>query len=182
MLLLGMYSAGPAAAAGSYDLLATEILTSSQASVTFSSLGTYAADYQHLQIRSVAYGGYSYIRFNGDSASNYSAHYLRGNGSGVASGYATTSYPSGIVSLFLADNTTANSFAAQVTDILDPFNTSKYTTTRGLGGFASSDPRIGLESGSWRNTASLTSIEIRQITGSFLTGSRFSLYGLRKAA
>jgi hypothetical protein len=58
MLLLGVLAAqaeaAAPAAAGSYDLLETEILTGTQASVTFSSLNsTYGADYQHLQLRIV---------------------------------------------------------------------------------------------------------------------------------
>ena len=55
MLLLGVLAAQAEAAApagvAAYDLLETEILTGSQASVTFSSLGDYASDYQHLQVR-----------------------------------------------------------------------------------------------------------------------------------
>jgi hypothetical protein len=74
---LGILAAQISVAAGSYDLLETEILTGSQTSVTFSSLNsTYGADYQHLQARCVFSGGGVVsslrIQLNGDTGSNYS--------------------------------------------------------------------------------------------------------------
>ena len=53
---LGFFAAAGAVAGGSYDLLETTILSSNAASVTFSNLNNYAADYQHLQIRAVVKG------------------------------------------------------------------------------------------------------------------------------
>jgi len=188
---LGILAAagGAVAAAGSYDLLETEILTSTQATVTFSSLGTYAADYQHLQVRMVARSNradtdsYIYVQFNADTGSNYNHHYLRGTGSAVNSG--ATSGSSGILDINFLPAATApsNSFGVATLDILDPFETYKYTTARMLSGQSgSSYSRIGLTSGAWRNTASLTSITFDDIFGSFVTGSRFSLYGLKASA
>lgn len=194
MIPLGILAASgiQPAAAGSYDLLATEILTSSQASVTFSSLGDYAADYQHLQIRMTARStrsstdSYLHIRFNGDTAYNYSSHYLVGTGSSVVSGGDIAAYEDGILDInFLTANTaTADSFGASVVDVLDPFETTKYITTRTLSGQASSNfQQLGLSSGSWRNTASLTSITLDDALGaSFAADSRFSLYGLKASA
>jgi len=190
---LGILAAagGAVAAAGSYDLLATEILTGTQATVTFSSLGTYAADYQHLQVRMVARSNrgdtdsYLYVQFNGDTASNYNHHYLRGTGSSVGSDVTSAYYPSGILDINFLPAATApsNSFGVATLDILDPFETSKYTTARTLSGQAGSGySRIGLSSGAWRNTASLTSITFDDIFGSFVSGSRFSLYGLKAGA
>ena len=191
MIPLGILAAaGGAVAAGSYDLLETEILTGTQATVTFSSLGTYAADYQHLQVRMVARsnradtGSYMYVQFNGDTGSNYNYHYLHGTGSAVNSGATFGVYPSGIVDInFLpAATDPSNSFGVGTLDILDPFETSKYTTARTLSGQTSNSSRIGLTSGAWRNTASLTSITFDDVFGSFVTGSRFSLYGLKAGA
>jgi hypothetical protein len=180
MGLLG--AASFVAPAGSYDLLQTEILTASQASVTFSSLGDYAADYQHLQIRAVSkqdstgYGGGS-IRFNGDTATNYSSRFLRGSGSAVSSG-ASPSASS--MATLLVRNSNADVYQPAVFDILDPFETTKYTTIRGLLGVPStSGTFLELISGSGRNTASLTSVTFLPTQTSILSGSRFSLYGIR---
>lgn len=168
--------------AGSFDLLETQVLGSSTASVTFSSLGTYS-NYKHLQIRVAARTDRSgaaddnvIMRFNGDSGSNYSCHNLRGNGSSVISGALTNETK--IVARAIGGND--GNFGAVVIDILDAFETTKYKTSRSLGGYATNIVELG--SGSWRNTAALTSILLDQDVGSnFLTGSRFSLYGIKGA-
>jgi hypothetical protein len=185
MLLLGVLQAQAAGqVAGSFDLLETQVLTSSAASVTFSSLSTYAADYRHLQLRivsknvtSTGYGG-GFIRFNGDTAANYSSHFLRGNGSSVSSG-ASVSATS--MAMLLVRNSSADVYQPAVFDVLDPFETTKYTTIRGLLGVPStSGTFLELMSGSWRNTNALTSITFLPEGGQSLgSGSRFSLYGIR---
>ena len=184
MLLLGVLAAqaeaAAPAAAGSYDLLETEILTGSQASVTFSSLGDYASDYQHLQLRAVhlhtSSNGTILGQFNSDTGSNYRVHALRGNGTAVSSAdYGSRT--SLVLGVDVPNTTTA---AAMVTDLLDPFNSNKYTTVRSLAGYGSGG-NINLYSGLWLNTNALTTITLSSASGDFNTGSRFSLYGLRSA-
>lgn len=184
---LGAYAAP--AVAGSYDLLQTEILTGTTATVTFNSINSYATDYEHLQVTVVARStrgdtdSIFYMQFNGDTGSNYSVHNLRGTGSAVDAGYLSSSYPSGIIiytGLPGATNT-SGLFGGNIIDILDPFNTSKHTTTRVLNGQAGSFSRISLESGAWYNTNSITSITFDDVFGSFAQYSRFSLYGLKAA-
>ena len=190
MLLLGVVQAQAAGdvSLGSYDLLATEILASATSSVTFSSLGDYAADYQHLQIRMVGRSTTAstgndeiFMRFNSDTASNYSWHRLNGTGSTVASGAgtSTTYIRAGGVT---RNNNTSGMFTAAVIDILDPFETTKYSTTRVLTGHSGSVNTLELASGNWRNTNALTSIYLAPEANSWQTGSRFSLYGLKKAS
>ena len=184
MLLLGVLQAQAAGqvAAGSYDLLETQVLASSQASVTFSSLSSYAADYQHLQIRFVsradADAGTSYFRFNGDTGSNYAAHRLIGNGSSVGT-LATTSSTFGFSGANQQSAGTTGSFAASVFDILDFGSSAKNKTTRSLGGVPNGSIQISFYSGVWLNTAALTSVTLFPNLGNFVTGSRFSLYGIR---
>ena len=185
MLLLGVLAAqaeGAVAAAGSYDLLETEILTGSQASVTFSSLNsTYGADYQHLQLRAVhlhtSSNGTILGQFNSDTGSNYRVHALRGNGTAVSSAdYGSRT--SLVLGVDVPNTTTA---AAMVMDLLDPFNSNKYTTVRSLAGYGSGG-NINLYSGLWLNTNALTTITLSSASGDFNTGSRFSLYGLKASA
>jgi hypothetical protein len=192
MLLLGVVQAQAAApvSAGSYDLLATTILTSTQATVTLSGLSTYATDYQHLQIRVSAQSSTSQvtpiIRFNGDTAfANYRQHFLQGNGSSVSSGANQDSNRQGIQlpSMFLQNTTpAANQFGAMVIDILDPFSTSKNTTVRAIGG--NSGDQISLVSGVYLTTNALTSATFSKFaeSGGYAIGSRFSLYGLKGSA
>jgi hypothetical protein len=183
MLIPLGFLAASGVSAGSFDLLETQLVTSTAASITFSSLSTYASTYQHLQFRITgrssrpADNDNLTIRFNSDSGSNYSFHRLLGNGSAVSS------------SAFINENKInitgfgANSpalFSAHVVDILDAFETTKYPTLRALGGL--STVNVILTSGSWRSTAGISSITFdTDVAGDILTGSRFSLYGIKAA-
>jgi hypothetical protein len=190
MLLLGVVQAQAAGDefVSSYDLLATEILTGTAASVTFSSLGDYATDYQHLQLRAVVRGGrndnpsFIGVRFNADSSSIYDNHSLQGNGSSVTSS-AELNRTNSVFAAVTGTTGTANAFGAIVYDILDPFETTKNTTGRSLSGLADSANQIRLGSTLYRSTSSITSIEILNLFGVDLSiGSRFSLYGLKGSA
>jgi hypothetical protein len=191
MLLLGVLAAQAEGAAPSpvddvYDLLETEILTGSQASVIFSSLNsTYGADYQHLQLRIAAQGttGNANIgfTFNGDTSNNYAWHALLGTGSAVESD-SSVNRGNIIGSIAVVASSNTNQFNGSVIDILDAFNTSKYKTTRSLSGRASGGGNlIQLDSGLWRSTDALSSMTFTITTGNINIGSRFSLYGLRSA-
>ena len=188
MLLLGVLQAQAAGAAppvgvAAFDLLETQVLASSAASVTFSSLSTYAADYQHLQLRMVSAqtvgssGAAINLRFNSDTGANYSYHGLFGSGSSVGS-YAGTSTTALFAGISAGNTAGTNIFGASVCDLLDVFSSSKYKTTRALEGSVPGE--IGIMSGNWRNTAAVSSITILgDGGGSFKQFSRFSLYGIR---
>lgn len=174
----------PTAAAGAYDLLETQVLTSSAASVSFTGLGSYT-DYKHLQVRVVAktdrttnqadsLNGY----FNSDTGSNYAAHRLLGTGSSVASG----AYPnySNLIFGFIGGSQvdTTNHFGAQVIDILDFANTNKNTTTKSMGGVVTGQTYSTFYSSAWLNTNAVTDLQFYSV-GNFIAGSRFSLYGVK---
>ena len=169
------------------EILAEEVLTSSQASFTFSSVDTLAAGYKHLQIRymvrstaAAANTGNVRMRYNGDTASNYGYHWLRGNGSSASSG-ATLSATSLSPGYFPYDGRPADIYASATIDILDPFETSKYTTFRSLMGTVSGagENFVGLFSGLWLNTAAITSVTLFPESDSWKTGSRFTLIGVK---
>jgi hypothetical protein len=172
------------AASSSFVLLETVTLTSAQASVEFANLATkYASTYQHLQVRMVSRATTAasednlIMRFNGDSGSNYHYHNLFGTGSAVnsnASGSVTFIQPASMV----GSSFTASGYGVNVIDILDPFETTKNTTTKALAGFTGSLNRVFLSSGAWFNTAALNSISFAN-NGTFASGSRISIYGLK---
>ncbi len=172
-----------------YELLETRVLTTSETSVTFSSLGTYAAEYKHLQIRAVtrdtrAISGTNNVlmTFNSDTGSNYrQLHVLKGDGSNTSS-YAEAQSSSIIPFGSPSANDTTNAFTAAVIDLLDAFSSNKYTTSRTLRGTnvaAAYATQVVLASGLWMNTASLTDISFAPISASFAVGSRFSIYGVK---
>ena len=189
LMLLGILnSQASGGGAGAYDLLETTTLTSSASSVTFSGLGSYS-DYAHLQIRAVVRessgaGGYtnSELTLNGDTGSNYSWHYLDGQGSSVSSvGYG--SQPNVRLQSFSpGDGSPSGIFGAGVIDILDFNNASKNSTVRALhGALTSTNKGIFLTSGAWYNTDAITSINFAIGANSWVAGCRFSLYGIKGA-
>ncbi len=164
----------------SFVLLETVTLTSAQASVEFANLNTkYGSTYQHLQIRISARCGAAAnlkIQYNGDTAGNYSFHYLEGTGSSVISG-AGTSQSSGDLGVAVAES---NVFSGFVVDILDPFETTKFKTGRSFYGAGTSGSKwLGIMSHNWRSTSAVTSIKLAAGAQSYQTGSRISIYGLK---
>jgi hypothetical protein len=153
-----------------------------QTTITFSSI---AADWTHLQIRCIARANsasniYSAgIRLNSDTGSNYSLHGLIGNGS------AATAFGSASNSIAYVLNTSGTSttdiFTANILDILDYADTSKYSTLRTLsGGDFNGAGSMQLLSSVWLNTDAITRIDIlTNGYGDFLEDSTFALYGVK---
>jgi hypothetical protein len=178
---LGILSAAGAGGAGfesDYELITTQVLGSNQPSITFSSLGTYSSTYKHLQIRMAASTNAGSqvnlrMRFNGDTGANYAFHYMFSTPSTVTSA-AEVNFTYGFISNIDSSTT---SFLGAVSDILDPYSTSKNKTMRTLA--ANGSTNVWLNSTLWRSTSSVTSIELFPTSGNLITGSRFSLYGIK---
>lgn len=178
--LLGILNSQAAGAggAGAYDLLETTVLTSSASSVSFTGLGDYS-DYKHLQLRIVGtlnISTQSQLRFNSDSGSNYSWHYVWGRGDSV------TIFGAGSQTQIAFNNFGVSpQVSTSIVDILDFSSSSKNTTIRALSGGAAADAttRVALYSGGWYNTSAVTQFEILGNTRSYDIGTRFSLYGIR---
>jgi hypothetical protein len=172
----------------SFDLIQTYILSSNQSSVTFSNLDAYSSTYKHLQLRATTRATtsadniqLSFLRINGDTGSNYSRHFLQGNGATVASG-GDASQTSMFFSTTPQNTTPAGLFSAEVIDFLDAYSTTKNKTIRifhGVLNTGSSGPRIMLNSSARLNTESITSITCLTGSNDFAIGSRFSLYGIK---
>jgi hypothetical protein len=183
---LGIFSAAGAGggATGTYELIETYVLGSNNSSVVFSSLGTYASTYKHLQVRATTrvssattdFGGVGF-RLNGDTGNNFTSHTLNGSGSTVTS-ESVVGFAFGLAWATVGSSAATGNYGASVMDILDAFSTTKNKTLRYLSGAGSARMRLG--SSVWLNTASMTSLEINSRDGGdFVTGSRFSLYGIR---
>lgn len=163
----------------SYESIATVTLTSSQSTVSFTSI---PSTYKHLQMRCFFQtGSQNWIQFNynGDTSANYSMHELRGNGSSAAAyAVATTSAPF----TCLSEMTPAsNCFAVGIVDIFDYSNSNKVKTIRSLSGSNSNGSgNVGLVSNRWSGTATISSIDIT-VNGGGTVGqySSFALYGIR---
>jgi hypothetical protein len=165
------------AAATSYESIATFNGTGSSAIIEFTSI---PSTFKHLQLRAVVNttGGGCTITFNNDTGNNYARHYLFGNGSTVTAGGQATQSNADIV----AQSATTNIAAANIIDILDYANTNKYKTNRTLAGVdQNGSGYVVFQSGSWRNTAAITSITILTNAVNYTQYSHFALYGIKGA-
>jgi len=174
-----------AVAGGDFESIATVTVGSGgAANIEFTSIpGTY----QHLQVRYIMRSDRSgatndlvRVQFNSDTGSNYTYHELFGTGSTAgASGAANES-------ALLANNATgatatSSVFGASVFDILDYASTSKFKTTRFLGGFdLNGSGQMEVRSGLWRSTSAITAIKLYPQFGSnFVQHSTAALYGVK---
>lgn len=169
---------------GDFSQIATTTVGAGGATeIVFSSI---PQTYTHLQIRGIARTSRVSsptqdaikIQFNSDTATNYSNHYILGDGSTASSGASTSS-----ASMF-ADGFTSSDvsyFGVGIIDILDYINTNKYKTIRSLSGWDSNGAgRVWFESGNWRSTNAVTSIKLSPNTGpNFNQYSSFALYGIK---
>ena len=165
---------------GNYDALATVTVPSGGlSSITFA--GIPQTGYSHLQIRYIArnssLSSNTVMTFNSDTASNYSTHYLVGNGTSPSAGAVSNS--SFIYTDVLTQSST--SFAPTIVDILDYANTSKNKTARSLSGIdLNGSGTIWLASGAWRNTTAINSITLKISDNfAFAQYSQFALYGVK---
>ena len=183
-LISAIHGTGVAASTNSYESIATVTVgAGGSSSITFSSIpGTY----KHLQVRGIArlnganFYDQAILRFNSDSGSNYSWHYLEGYNTSVAAAGAATQTSISEYYMATGSTATANVFGAIVLDILDYADTNKYKTTRSLAGLDSNTAggALQLASGSWRNTAAITSITFSSGTN-FQQYSTLALYGIK---
>ena len=169
---------------GGMTLIASQVLSTTTASVTFSSIpGTYNI----LQVVGFGrVGGSSYnefinVQFNGDTSAHYIDEILYGKWTN--SPVATTS-GNGATALRLfaltAGNSTGNYAGSFTFSIPGYANTSFYKQANGQGSFTDTGASGGVETyttaGQWISTAAITSIKLFG-ADSFTTGTSFYLYG-----
>ena len=183
-VISGLLGNGIAASTTSYESIATYTVGSGgTTTIDFTSI---VGTYKHLQVRLLTRNNRAntldglYVRFNSDSGSNYSDHFLRGSGSAVdANADVSSAYM--LMGTVPASSATASVFAGGVIDVLDYADTNKYKTVRTLLGYdANGSGYVGLFSGNWRSTSAVTSITLGSTNGSgFLEYSKFALYGIK---
>jgi hypothetical protein len=153
------------------------------ASITFS--GIPQTGYTDLVVKCSARGAFTggpndqlAVQFNGNT-SNYSYKQIYGTGSAAFS-QGASSYPDS----YIASNAaTANTFGS--TDIYIPnYTTSnnKSVSIDSTGENNATAAAMSLTAGLWANTAAITSVTITNtLSGDFLSGSTFYLYGISKS-
>jgi hypothetical protein len=160
-----------------YVALRQTTLGTATSSVTFDLTGitgyTDLVLVSNLRYSSGTPSGNAYIRFNGDSGTNYSRTFLQGDGTSATSGRASNEN-----GMYILGNTaTASVFTTNITQIQNYANstTNKTVLNRwsNAGDFALAFVSL------WRSTSAITTIDIiASGTTNFAVGSTFSLYGI----
>ena len=170
---------------GSMYHIATTTLSTGAATVDF---GSIPADYTHLQIRvmtqdtrNTPVNRLSIRVGNGsiDTGSNYSYHYVQGNGSALeASGGNDSKIPAGYSN---SATTLSSTYGVGIWDILDYANTNKKKTVRILSGCdLNGSGEVAFASGAWLNAAAIDTIQFySNNAGNLSQYSSFSLYGVK---
>jgi hypothetical protein len=176
-----------AGAAGDFESIATVTVGSGGAAeIEFTSIpGTYQHLHLRLCVRSLrsATSAAAFLQYNDDTdANNYVRyHWLRGDGSSASAGATTTgSAAQNIVGEVAAASATASIFGVAVVDILDYADTSKNTVVRSLQGHDRNGAgEVGLNSGLWIDTDTITKIAIGTNAGNLAEHSTAALYGIK---
>lgn len=158
--------------------LATTTLSSNASNITFSSIpGTYT-DLRLVLSSQATIGQIIQIRFNGDSASNYSDTIFFGNG-GNAGTYRETGQT--YINFAATEQTSGSIFVFRTLDIFSyagsANKTCLSTESNDLNGSGEVYRGVYL----WRNTAAITSITIypfAQPSFNLKTGTTATLYGI----
>jgi hypothetical protein len=163
-----------------YTPLATTTLSSAAATVTFSSIsGSYTDLILVASCQTNAAGTDKdlYLRFNGDSANNYSRTRIVGNGSTATS--ARQNDVSQIVCGAMPGTSYTSTFAANVIQIQNYANTTTFKTILVRNNLS----QIAVQAivGLYRSTSAITSLTLIPESGSFVSGSTFTLYGILAA-
>jgi hypothetical protein len=179
--IAGFLGAGVAASTTAYESIATFTVGAGGSSpITFSSI---PSTYTHLQLRILARGSSTAaggrMIFNADTATNYSLHYLEGDGSTASAGASSSAANLNMINATLSTDT-ANIFAVNIVDILDYTNTNKYKTVKSMAGNDKNGAGvIDLFSGNWRSTSAISTITITIASGVYAQNSQFALYGIK---
>jgi len=159
--------------ADTYEPIATSTASGSSPTISFTSIpATYTDLYVIVTGTVGASDNTMLMRYNGDTATNYSSTVFSGNGS-VEQSFrdtaATTMYCGRI----------GTSQSPNVIQIINYSNATFYKTFISRG---NSDTRVSAFAGSWRNTNAITSISITfNGAGNFAAGTTATIYGIKAA-
>jgi len=155
-----------------FELISSNQLASDASTVTFSSI---PSTYQHLKLIFTAAltsgGAWAKVRLNNTSASGYGYQFMKHQTATMA--FTTASADSYIKAIELDDDTRYPSSGTMY--LMDYADTGEYTAVLTQ---AASAKRWSYSEGEYRYTSAINRLDLIPNTGSFRTGSTFSLYGM----
>lgn len=164
--------------ATTYEPIATTTLGAASASITFSSIPATYTDIIVILSATMTAGSDLNIRFNSDTATNYSYTYLGGSGTNATS---SGSINDTSIRLDQRSGTATNIPFFGKMDIFS-YAGSYYKTVlinfnNDQNGAGSIDETVGL----WRSTAAISTITLTAVSTTFKIGSMATLYGIKAA-
>lgn len=163
--------------ATTYTPIATQILASATASIIFSNIpSTYTDLIVVFNGGETVSNGIS-IKINSDTGTNYSQIRLVGNGStATAFRRVTTS------TVYIDDGITFDTNSGTNNAIINFMNYSSTSIYKTWLQRSNSSPSGTMQGcGLWRNTSAITTLEFSISGSTMVTGSSFSLYGIKAA-
>lgn len=166
-------------AGATYEPIATTTLTTSSATIDFTSISASYTDLRLiLNYTATTGGGELDLRFNSNSATNYSAIELYGTGSAAFSTYWATKN-----AIYLPGSAGSSTTIPTLVTI-DVFSYAGSTNKTVLSTWSGDRNGSGIVSrsvGLWRSTAAITTINLLLGSGSFAIGTTATLYGIKAA-
>lgn len=158
-----------------YEPISNQILTSTQTTVTFSSIPQTYTDLIlviQAQVNGSPINTDGYV--NGDQGTNYSFGTIVGNGTSASNFYGTNTAFIRYATAGYTDNTFGHN---SINHFFNYANTTTFKTILSRANNAANGTSITLNL--WRSTAAITSISI--VGNPFAIGSTFTLYGIKAA-
>jgi hypothetical protein len=161
-----------------YEPIATQILGSAAATVTFSSIsGTYTDLLLVISTAATTGNPNIVLQFNSDTSTLYAVSSMSGNGTAASASISSTQSSIKINQLATLDGTLGNS--VHTVNVMNYSNTSIFKTilSRSNRAAVGTDAAVGI----YRSTSAITAIDIKTSSSTFITGSTFTLYGIKAA-
>ena len=161
-----------------YEPIATTTLSSAASTITFSSIPATYTDLKWVLVAKGTGSGNLLLRFNSDTAANYSSTWLEGSGTAASSGRGTSN--TSIIVTFggTGVNTNWHYYEGDVFSYAGSTNKTcllgNYEDQNGSGSILK---QVGL----WRNTAAITTLTLSMQANNFDIGTTATLYGILKA-
>ncbi len=163
-----------------YEPIATTTLSTNTASITFSGISSAYTDLRLIVSCIIqTTGNPLYVRFNSDTATNYSWVHMFGNGTSAISNSSSSADK-----LYLGEIGTTTIPSLSIMDIMS-YSGSTYKSV--LGNFNNDKNGTGLIqriAGLWSNTSAISSITIGTFAGgsyNMASGTVATLYGIKRA-
>lgn len=166
------------AAGPTFEPLATTTLGSAQASISFTSIPATYTDLRLVWVGSMNNNGEVWMRFNNDSATNYSFTDLVGTGSAAASSRQTSIAQANLAFYYSVGTGKAMATADVFSYAGSTYKTALCSLANDLNGSGSVEVFVNL----WRSTAAINRLDVIAYTGNtFSTGTTATLYGIKSA-